>query len=241
MASANPDCPECFGTGNVEGEYNPPHPPKFERCECVQQADILQNVEKALKGLSMQPVVKQSPLAGAHQENLWITAGSEFLPHLRHVAIRRPPHWFLQVSTDADLITAWLATISLQGGEIHDADAIKTSTRFLTVVDLAEPPDLLVLRMGVKVARNAAAPEVLAEVLNHRLHIGKPTWVWDQPTHPLDTGHLCWSSAVGQSLSSYRRVKDLSNPAAKKRARTPGRKTGRRAPSRTTLRRGGPE
>lgn len=179
-----------------------------------------------MKGLWEAPVVKSSPLWGSQEDSLHITATEdEFVAHLRHVAVRMPTTWICRVITDAQLTTAWLASIALQGKEILDADAYKVSTTHLTIPDLVMPPDLVVIRMGVKVARNQAANECLAEALNLRDHEDKPTWVWDQPHLPLDSGHLFWSDTVGRILRPWDHVEHLDSPSST----TPGGKPGRKA------------
>lgn len=209
MSSPDTDCLQCKGTGMVRRESEPPHPPQFVRCPCVLRRDILANVDRGMNGLSRAPRVKSSPLLGQHSKNVWVTAGSDFLAHLRHVAVRQPSTWLLRVTSDAELVTAWLASVALNGQDILDPDAYMVSTKHLTVTDLVTPPDLLVIRMGVKVARNQAAAEVLAEALNERMHSGKPTWVWDEPHHPLNAGHLFWSDEVASALRGFTHFRDL--------------------------------
>jgi hypothetical protein len=238
MSAPDPECPLCGGTGMVRAGSTPPHPPSHRRCECVLHLDILQNAEKAYKGLSKAPVISTSPLLGRDAEDLWVTAGEEFLAHLRHVAIRKPSTWSLRVVSDAELTTAWLASIALQGKDILDADAYAVSTQFITIPDLVVPPDLLVIRMGVKAARNSAAPEVLAEALQTRTFEGKPTWLWDEPHHPLDTGHIFWSDLVERILRPWKKVDGLGKvESATTTSGMPGkraRKAGK--PMRKTLR-----
>ena len=159
-----------------------------------------------MSGLSTVEAIPSSPLMGCEDKNLWVTAGGDFLPHLRHLAVRKPVTWNFRVVSDAELVTAWLSSVALKGKDILDADAYMVSTKFLTIPDLVVPPDLLVIRMGVKVARNSASSEVLAEALSTRLHEMKPTWVWDEPDRPLNTGHLFWSEAVGRLLRSWDRM-----------------------------------
>lgn len=216
MSTPDTSCLKCGGTGSVEVEWTSPHPPTFRRCDCVLYKDILENVERGLKGLSIAPVIKSTPLYERDEESLWITAGEEFLSHLRHVAIRKPIHWAFRVISDAELVTAWLASIALKGEEIRDGDAHKISTKYLTIPDLVVPPDLVIIRMGVKVARNAASPEVLAEAVNTRFHEGKPTWIWDEPHHPLNTGHLFWSDEVSRTLRAFPHLTDLGTPLRKR-------------------------
>ena len=234
MSASDQICPKCQGSGMVRQPDDPPHPPRFTRCTCVLRRDALDNVERGMAGLSKASVIKSSTLLGKEGKNLWVTAGSVFLSHLRHVAIRQPTNWFFRVTSDAELVTAWLSSIALKGGDILDPDAYMVSTKFITIPDLVVPPDLLVIRMGVKVARNEASPEVLAEALNERAHLMRPTWIWDEPTHPLNVGHLFWSNEVARSLEGFDRIEGLSTPTPT-RTPTPTKQTNgkKRTPTRT--------
>lgn len=237
MSAPDPNCDVCGGTGAVPVDYSPPHPPSFRRCECVLRLDILANVEKGLVGLSSSPVISETPLIGKEKSNLWITSGEEFLAHLRHVAIRKPITWGFRVNSDAEMVTSWLATIAVSGQEIFDADAYTVSTRFMTLPDMVVPPDLLIIRMGVKVARNAAANEVLVEALQLRMHENKPTWIWDEPHNPLGPGHLFWSDSLGRILPRWERFQRLEAPnkSQPKRVKLPREAT--QEPKRLSLRR----
>lgn len=226
MSTPVPNCPDCGGTGLILQPSQYPHPPTTVRCMCVVKQDLLANVDRALPHLSKAPAIPKSPLTEKTGENLWITEGLNFLAHLRHVGIRQPLTWSFKVVSDAELVTAWLASASLRGQEIMDPDAYMVSTRFMTIPDLVIPPDLVVIRMGVKVARNQASPEVLAEALNLRMHEGKPTWVWDEPVSPLNVGHLFWSDAVGRILTGWERIQGLSTPAKAAQAIKPMVTTG---------------
>jgi hypothetical protein len=213
MSAPNPNCVVCGGVGAAPEKYNPPHPPTFRRCECVLRSDLVANAERGLVGLSSAPVISSTPLLGKETQNVWVTAGQEFLAHLRHIAIRKPITWCFRVNSDAEMVTAWLATLAISGQEIFDADAHTVSTRYMTLPDMVVPPDLLVVRLGVKVARNAAANEVLMEAIQLRMHESKPTWLWDEPHNPLGPGHLFWSDALGRTLSRWERLQRLDVPA----------------------------
>ena len=241
MSAPNPDCKLCEGSGSVETEGAPPHPPTFRRCECVLRKDILENVERAFHGLSTESPVPPSPLLALTNKNVLVKAGSEFRPHLRHVLVRQPTAFSALVASDAELMTAWLASVALAGKDILDPDAYSISIEYFTLTDLVTPPDLLVIHMGVKVARNVAASEVLAEALNIRNHEGKPTWIWDDPAAPLGVGHLFWSDTVGRLLRSFETVKDLtaSSPRKGGRAKLPDLGASVPSPGRKTLRGGG--
>ncbi|NBR68063.1 MAG: hypothetical protein EBT79_12485, partial [Actinobacteria bacterium] len=187
-------CPTCGGSGFTVVEDGSAGPPVTQVCLCVLRRQIVANLERGMRGLSgAAPLDRgtRSPLQAHTGNDMRVTASPAwFTSHLRHTAARvsRGADWGFRVVTDADLMVAWLATAALQGTEILDADArseaAPVSLTKLTLVDISAPPELLIVRLGVKVARNSAMPEVLYEALTIRAHEGKPTWVWDQPDAP---------------------------------------------------------
>jgi len=218
------DCPDCGGEGVILvpreehfGKQRVVHPPTYRRCLCVLQKDILANVERGMGGLSKARKVPESPLMPLFAENLWLTASKPwFMAHLRHVAIRRPPSWYFKVVTDAELMSAWLASVAVDGKEIMDPDAQTLSITHLRLEDLVLPPELLIVRVGVKAARNVATPEVLLETLNLREHANLPTWVWDQPGAgwELAEGHISYSTQVEDHMDNWvhHRVEGKAEP-----------------------------
>lgn len=206
------DCSKCHGAGviPVPKEEGDKGPPSYTRCSCTLQKDILANADRIYKGLSAADPVEKSALTPYINQNLWVTADtSDFLKHLRHIAIRKPPTWHCKVTSDVDLMSAWLASATVKGIEILDVDVAtnsKKSLEALTLVDLVAPPELLIVRVGVKVARNKAAPEVLLEALSYREHERLPTWVWDRPSYTLEAGHISYSPAVGEEIAGWKRL-----------------------------------
>lgn len=209
FGDGQPNCPDCKGRGVV------PAPPKPGRiivggrtmpCGCVLARDILRNVERGWRGLSNAAPIPDSPLMHYTGVNTWVTATQKtFREHLRHVAIRQGTKWGFNVVSDADLMDAWLSRI--EDAEIHDGDVHQmrqsVSSKYGMLVDLIEPPELLIVVVGVKAARNSAMSEVMLEVLNHRAHINKPTWVVDQPDYRLAEGHISYSNAVGAVIQRW--------------------------------------
>lgn len=207
--SLSKSCSLCNGKGRLfieEGASGP----ITRRCDCALLRDILLNVEKGWSGLMMSgsPLPEKSPLMEQISKSLFIRSDTQSLKdHIRHIAFRQGPDWFFKVVTDADLMVAWLANVTLSGAEIFDSDIHRPSLDSLTLVDLVLPPQLLIIRLGVKAARNVAMSEVLLESLNLREHQGLPTWVTDQPDKPLQEDHLCWSVEVKEFFSSWKKVK----------------------------------
>lgn len=207
----DPNCAVCQGRGRLPAEGN--GPPALTLCRCVLHQEILANVERGMRGLSKAAKVPSSPLLKYMDADARVTARTPwFQAHLRHVAVRQPPRWGFRVCTDADLMQAWLATAALAGHEIRDPDAAEGLARrsldFMTLVDIALPPTLLIIRLGVKSARNVAMPEVLLEAIRVRTHEGRPTWVWDQPDNPLMEGHIGWSPTVVEEISGWAHVRE---------------------------------
>ena len=216
-----PDCPLCFGRGVVELPLDEWHPlavgPQTRICRCVYVRDVLANMERGWKGLARSKPTP-SPLKGKEQENLWVTATDKTLRrHLRYVVARMEPRWYFAVVSDADLMDSWLHNVPTE--DLLDADVGRSrggprpTDKYTALVDLVEPPDLLILRVGVKAARNKAMPEVLLEVLQHRGYQSKPTWLVDFPNCRLVSGHIAWDQRVGELLSDWDRV-ELSEDLA---------------------------
>ena len=209
-------CSTCGGTGFTIVDDGSLGPPVTQVCLCVLRRQIVANLERGMRGLSgAVPLDKgeRSPLQAHIENDMRVTASPAwFTSHLRHTAARRGVDWGFRVVTDADLMVAWLATAALQGTEILDADArseaAPVSLTKLTLVDISAPPDLLIIRLGVKVARNSAMPEVLYEAMTIRAHEGKPTWVWDQPDSPFDEAHLSFSRLAAEFMELWPRVRE---------------------------------
>jgi hypothetical protein len=208
----NPKCKVCRGRG-VTDYMKPGYPvPAVIPCKCVRMRDIRQNMERGWRGLSRyKPVTKKKAVLDKHVDsNLMITAAENTLRrHLRRLAEKQGFRWSFNVYSDADLMDAWLSRVEVD--DIYDADVERirrtaVSGRFLALVDLVEPPGLLILRAGVKAARNSAMPEVFLEALHHRSMVDKPTWVVDTPAYPLTTGHISFSPRVGEYLEEWPHV-----------------------------------
>ena len=209
--SGDPDCQICGGRGVVRANEKGSLTPLVQPCECVIVRQIMKNVERGWKNLLNAPRLdEESPLLELAEDgdNLWVTSNNlTFRAHLRNTALRMGPHWGFKVVTDADLMIAWLASAKMEGLNILDPDvAAKAAPVSLTKVslpDLVKPPEVLIIVLGVKAARNAAMPEVLYEALNHRVHDQKPVWIVDQPNHRLSNGHRAFDAELSSLLDSF--------------------------------------
>lgn len=201
-------CSLCQGKGRLflkEGPYGP----VTRRCDCVLIEDIISNVDRGWPGLikAARSPISESPLKEHLDKSLYVRSDLQvFKNHLRFVALRAGPDWNFKVVTDADLMVAWLANVSLSGADIVDPDIKRPSLTSLTLLDLVVPPELLIIRLGVKTARNVAMSEVFLEALMHREHEGLPTWIMDQPTKPLQEGHLCWSNEIQHYVAPWKKL-----------------------------------
>lgn len=216
------DCPKCRGRGVTPLEIDGWPGAGTQNCDCVFKRDLLANVKRVWKVLLSAESVESSPLLKLTKENVWITASNHTLRrHLRYVAFRMGVNWDARVVADASLITAWLATaVEIKDPDVrHPSEAAQEfdgppSSEFMTLLDLVAPYDLLIIRLGIKAAANKEMANVLAEALNERDMLGKPTWVVDDPGRPLAPGHKCYSEDVLAILEDYERMvlKSEANP-----------------------------
>lgn len=197
-------CPKCHGYGFIQKETGKNGLPEAYLCDCRIDNHVNMQCEKAWVGLSQIPPKKKSPLNKKLDKNLIVIADKSSISfHLRNAIWNlRNPNYFVKVVSDASLMSAWLSNLTLADKEIYDPD-FKRDLRVGSLEDLAEAPDLLVIRLGIKMARNSAMPEVLVETIELRQHLSKPTWIVCDPDRPLEEGHLAWSRAVEESIDNW--------------------------------------
>ncbi len=206
-------CAACGGTGYTQKQGT--KVPAVIRCKCQIVQLLGQALESGWKGLSSASGLQDpSPLEVGVGQDCWVTADLESMrQHLRRSVIR---HWtqqhqqgrrwrFLMV-TDSELMSSWLQNLVRDGETVWDPDVIGLHQSFMSLASITLPPDLLVIRLGVKAAPNRAMPDVLLEALLERQHAGKPTWVWDQLANPLSEGHRCYSEAVMEHVKGFKRI-----------------------------------
>jgi hypothetical protein len=215
----DPTCPHCKGRGVIafitdKGVKTPITKP----CDCVLVKYTINNLERGWKGLTAGDPVEKSALTGYQDKNVWFTATvKEFRDHLKHMASRMGPNWYFSVVTDADLMDAWLS----RDLDVYDADIeyrrqAQVSNQYAALSDIAIPPSLLIIRLGVKAARNSAMSEVVLETLQLREHLSLPTWIVDLSTDPLQEGHIAYSRELGAWLQPRFKRIVLSKPTAQR-------------------------
>ena len=199
-------CKKCGGYGYTQVDGGHYGIPQAVPCECQLNRALDIQAEKAFINLSKYPV-KKSVLTGKITESLVITAEhSDFLLHLRGALHKhKRPQELVKVVSDAECMSAWLGSIKLSGMEVADPD-FQANLKVFSLSDLAEPPKLLVINTGIKMARNSAMSEVLHETLTIRQFLNKPTWVVQPPDRPIQEGHIAWSRPVEDALDGWERI-----------------------------------
>jgi len=222
----HPGCLKCKGRGVVpvpESElprFALPGATRF--CGCVRERDLLDNLKRGWgTTLVESPSAVSSPLMGKQTRNVWLRCPlPDLKAHLRCVAMKQSPQWPFRVITDADLMTTWLYSAD----EVHDADVEVARQRgqntHSRIGDLVEPWDLLIIRLGVKAARNQALPEVFLEALYYRDHLGLPTWVVDSVAKPFRQEHRAWSDVAQEHLVENFEFIEIDPGAAEPTPRT---------------------
>lgn len=200
-------CKICGDYGFVQVDDGPLGIPQAVPCECRMEKDLNAQAERAWSGLSGIKARKKTLLTKYLYKNIILVGEKENLAsHVRTVMwLERKPMKFVKVVSDATLMSAWLNNLSSSNREIYDPDFIR-DVRASSLEDLVESPSLLIVRLGVKGARNSAMPEVLTETISLRDHQSKPIWIVAEPDRPLEEGHLCWSRALEDSISHWETV-----------------------------------
>ncbi|OHD16813.1 MAG: hypothetical protein A2Y38_22205 [Spirochaetes bacterium GWB1_59_5] len=215
--NGDPNCPKCRGRGVISVDYRGLPGGATQTCDCRYMHEVKENTDRIWRGLFTARPIPESPLLKIDHQNLIITSPqADFRRHLRHVAIRKGPRWDARVVSDAALMTAWLASkVGVFDPDVmHERERV-VSEDYITIMDIAVPFDLLIILLGVKAAKNREMPGVLLEALQERGCRSLPTWIVESPANPLQQGHICWDSRVGDILEGWPQlVISHSDPAA---------------------------
>ena len=197
-------CKKCGGLGYIQKDNGHMGMPQAIQCDCVVDKALDEQAERAWTHLSVAPVRKRTPLNNKCHKNLVITATTDQLRlHLRSaLGNLRNPNLFVKVIGDHTLMSAWLGSMQIQGKDIADPD-FQRDLKVYSLDDLAEAPYLMVIRLGTKVARNAAMSEVVVEANEVRQHLKKPTWLIIDPDKPLEEGHIAWSRLLEDTIHHW--------------------------------------
>jgi hypothetical protein len=200
-------CEKCGGLGYTQKDDGHMGMPQAIQCDCVVDKALDEQAERAWKHLSVAPIRKRTPLNKKIHTNLVITATTDQLRlHLRSsLGNNRNPNTFVKVIGDHTLMSSWLGSMMIQGKDIIDPD-FQRDLKVYSLDDLAEAPYLMVIRLGTKVARNAAMSEVVVETIEIREHLKKPTWLIIDPDKPLEEGHIAWSQLLEDTIHPWDRI-----------------------------------
>ena len=222
---ADPNCPDCGGLGFIYGESMLDG---GRSCHCMMDALKLQNMERMWKSLSAAREIpglrERPPLKPLVGHNVWITSKDVvFRAHLKALAFSKSTMWDARVITDKDLPDAWLKTAKAQGHKIYQSEIENHDNQFMAmdIAELVEPPELLILKLGVMQTPNKELYSCVLETVTTRMHIGKPTWIIDQLDQRIDDmSHRAYSEKLESILSHWWHiglagvhVKVLSGPA----------------------------
>lgn len=201
-------CKKCNGFGYIQVDDGFNGMPRAIQCECVLSKALKVQAEKAWTNLGLVPVKTNSLLDGKDSQNLLISSDRDMLRvNLRTAfANLKNPSLFLKVIGDHTLMSAWLGSLHAQGIAVADPD-FQRHLKVYSLEDLAESPHLLIVRLGTKMARNSAMPEVLVETIEMREHLNKATWLVEEPTKPLEEGHLSWSPILQEMIQGWSKVR----------------------------------
>lgn len=153
------------------------------------------------------PFAHDSPFASLLKTNVFITAERRELdPHLKTALWKAGPDFFFRLTTDAQVLDAWLSKERAASAVEKDYSSLR---------DLVEQPDLLILYLGVVSYPNRALPGIIQETLELRGFEGKPTWVVTSKTKPLVEGlNLCYSADLVHYLQDHFVKKTLQKVAS---------------------------
>lgn len=209
-----PDCKICRGKGQTiqDGERGQ----RSVKCECIRRRMIHENVKQTWMYMfkRISPTPGPSPLLDLARRRAFalVTATQPVLAaHLRSCMYDYcwydDLHWWVEVTSDKDIVEAWLHTARYLHEEIFDADVAMAPIRPddpKSIKDLAMRAQLMIVQLGKKVAPNKETHSTLVEAIEYRIDNDLLTWVVNHPREPVGDGNLlAYSGRLMDDLQDY--------------------------------------
>ena len=191
-----PDCKTCKGSGFRM--YDTDMGQRTRPCDCWIKVAIVKNLHLTWPFMAKQVTpVKDSPLVELDKSGKLaiITASQKTLAaHLKGCMIAHgfeqdDPCWWVEVTSDKDIVEAWLYTARLRGEEIYDADissSIFHPENPRSIKELALSADLMVIQLGKKISPNKETDTTFLEALEYRIDNALKTWITISPRQSLE-------------------------------------------------------
>lgn len=210
-SAGDPACSSCGGAGVTrkrEGMWLVSTP-----CACARRRQLAEAIQRCwpadvIKAARFKPA--SSILVGKTTESLWIRAEREVLAaHLARALPELGKIELVRIASDADLATAWLARAGdrVRDDEVREAMSRDDEDRFERLVDLAAPPALLIVQLGVRISKLDHLSDLVLESIEVRRQRGRPTWVVDTDARPLAYGHRAYRQDLAALLAGWPQVR----------------------------------
>lgn len=209
---AYPDCETCGGGGYRM--YDTDMGQRTRPCDCWIKVAIVKNLKLTWPFMAKQvEPIKDSPLVELDKSGKLaiITASQKTLAaHLKGCMIEHgyeqdDPCWWVEVTSDKDIVEAWLYTARFRGDEIYDADiasSIFHQENPKSIKDLAMSADLMIIQLGKKISPNKETYSTFLEALEYRIDHDLTTWIHVPVRHNLEDLQV-FSDQLREDLDDY--------------------------------------
>jgi hypothetical protein len=185
-------CKECMGSGTIERDG------KLYNCECYYIKQSQQSMPLYVQRAIVTPQHLELPIIQAIDKILFIKGTrADINAIIKAVMLKYNAKW-IKLTSDAEIRNVYVGSMSKQSrsedytGEIYN-----------NIQDLMDPPDLVIIHLGVISNKNKAAPGALEEALAHRINGAKPVWAFSLADNPFTSSSFAYSLRVDELINSY--------------------------------------
>ena len=183
---------ECGGTGVIEKDG------KIYNCECYYVKQSQQSMPLYIQRAIVTPQHLELPIVQAIDKTLYIKGTrADVNAVIKAVMLKYCAKW-IKLTSDAEIRNVYVGSMSKQArsedytGEIYN-----------NIQDLMDPPDLIIVHLGVISNKNRAAAGALEEALAHRINGAKPIWAFSLADNPFTSSSFAYSLRVDELINSY--------------------------------------
>ena len=185
------ECKECGGVGTIEVDG------KLRECICEFLRRIGAGMPPIIRTANVMPEHARLPILDLVDRSLYLTGRWEDVRAIVKAVWIKHFRRHISITSDREIRDVYVGSMS-RAAKGKDAE----DDVFNNLADLAQPPDLTVIRLGELSYKNKAAPGALEEACSYRLDRNKATWVLSDSDKPFNQASHAWSQSLMHLFNS---------------------------------------
>lgn len=185
-------CNICSGAGVIEKKG------VLYSCECESNKRLAQAMPMNIQLAEVTAKHLALPVVRAFNKSVFVKGSrTDINSIIKTLFLLNPSKW-IKLTSDVEIRNIYVGSMSKAA---HSADY--DGEVYNNLQELVEPPDLVIIHLGVLSNKNKAAPGALEEALTHRFNKLRPVWAFSTYESPFTSASYAFSPRVSEVIDNH--------------------------------------